>query len=349
MNARRLLFVVTAALLLAAPFAAPPAVAQSDDAAATGSVLDQATAMYDQSRFQEAADMLAEAIRTGRVGGDDLNRARELRARALVKAGRRIEAKEAFKSVLRSDPAYRPDPVRVPPDEMAVFETSLKEFQAEQVEAGRRVPASIGVIYGFGQAVNQDIVDLASPAGVPQADDFSASPEFGYSVRFPLNPRWSVDFGVSRLRADTEDHLNPAFNEHASYVATGTPIVATMVWNWRKQRTYRINVLGGVGFMAGEATVQFLHDHFGRLIPVQVVGKATGPYLHGGLEGEWFVSPRFAFTGNALLRYANSGELDWERPDFQVYQGVTESRLGNRNVDFSGYNFHVGVRAYIGY
>jgi len=348
MNARRLPFIL-AAVLIAAPFTAPPARAQSDDASATGSVLDQATAMYDQSRFQEAADLLAEAIRTGRVGGDDLNRARELRARALVKAGRRIEAKEAFKSVLRSDPSYRPDPVRVPPDEMSVFDSALKEFQAEQVEAGRRVPASIGLIYGLGQAVNQDIVDLASPAGVAQADDFDASAEFGYSVRFPLNPRWSVDIGVSRLRAETEDKLNPAFNEHASYVVTGTPIVATLVWNWMQKRTYRVNALGGVGFMPGEATVTFLHDHFGRLIPVQVVGKATGPYVHGGLEGELFVSPRFAFTGNALLRYANSGELDWERPDFVVYQGVSESRLGNRNVDFSGYAFHIGVRAYIGY
>lgn len=348
MNARRLLFVLTA-VLLAAPFTAPPALAQPEGAAATGSVLDQATALYDQSKFQEAADLLAEAIRTGRVGGDDLNRARELRARALAKAGRRIEAKEAFKSVLRSNPAYRPDPVAVPPDEMEVFNAALKEFQAEQVEAGRRVPASLGLIYGLGQAVNQDLVDLASPAGVPQADDFEASPEFGYSVRFPLSPRYSVDFSVTRLRAETEDNLDPAFNEHAQYTSTGTPIVATLVWNWLQQRKYRVNLMGGAGFMSSEATVLFLHDHLGRLIPVQIVGEATGPYLHGGVEGEWLLSPRFAVTATVLGRYANSGELDWERPDFVVYQGVSDSRLGDRSVDFSGLAAHVGVRAYIGY
>ena len=343
MNRCRLLFVLIA-VLLAAPFTAPPAHAQGE-----GSALDQADALYDQSRFQEAADLLAEAIRTGRVSSDDLNRARELRARALVKAGRRIEAKEAFKSVLRSDPRYRPDPIVVPPDEMDVFQTALEEFQAEQVEAGRRVPASLGLFYGFGQAVNQDIVDLASPAGVPQADDFEATPEFGYSVRFPLSPRWSVDFGVSRLRAETADNLDPAFNEHAEYVSTATPIVATMVWNWLQQRQWRVNAMGGVGFMQSEATITFLHDHLGRLIPVQIVGKATGPYLQGGFEGELLVSPRFAITGNVLGRYANSGELDWERPDFFVYQGVSDSRLGDRAVDFSGFSAHVGVRAYIGY
>ncbi len=349
MNARRFVFLLTA-LLLAAPLAARPALAQQGDAAAaSGSVLDQATALYDQSQFQEAADMLAEAIRTGRVGGDDLNRARELRARALVKAGRRLEAKEAFKSVLRSDPLYRPDPVRVPPDEMNVFEAALKEFQAEQVEAGRRVPASIGFVYGRGQGVNQDLVDLASAAGVPQADDFETSPEFGYSVRFPLNPRYSVDFGVLRVRATTSDKLDPAINDHATYKATGTQLVASLVWNWLQQRNWRVNVVGGAGFMQSEATVEFLHDHFGRLIPVQIVGTATGPYFQGGLEGEWLTSPRFAITGNVLARYANSGDLDWARPDFEVYEGFSDSKLGGRAVDFSGITAHVGVRAYIGY
>jgi hypothetical protein len=349
MNARPLLFAF-AALLLAAPLSPPPATAQSGgQTAASGSALQEARDLYDQSKFQETADLLAEAIRTGRVGGDDLNRARELRARALVKAGRRIEAKEAFKSLLRSDPLYRPDAVQVPPDEMGVFGTALKEFQAEQVEAGRRVPASIGFIYGFGQAVNQDLVDLASPAGTEQADDFSASAEFGYSVRFPLNPRYSVDFSVTRLRAETEDKLDPAFNEHAQYTATATPVVATILWNWMQQRSYRVNVLAGVGIMPSEATVLFLHDHLGRLIPVQIVGKATGPYLQAGLEGELLVSPRFALTGNVIARYANSGELDWERPDFVVYQGVSDSRLGKRNADFSGLSAQLGVRAYIGY
>jgi tetratricopeptide (TPR) repeat protein len=347
MNVRPLLLVVALASCAVA-LAASPAAAQTEETR-PAPALDEANALYGQSRFQEAADLLAEAIRTGRVGGDDINRARELRARALVRAGRRLEAREGFKSLLRFDPLYRPDPVTVPPDEMDVFAAALREFQAEQVEAGRRVPASIGLFYGFGQAVNQDLVDLASPGGARAADDFEATPTFGYSVRFPINPRWSVDFGVSRLRAETEDNLDPNINEHALYEAAGTPIVVTGVWNWLQQRTYRVNLAGGLGFMASEATVKFAHDHLGRLIPVQIVGRGTGPYLHAGVEGEMLLSPRFALTANLLARYANSGELEWERPDFIVYQGVAESRLGDRSVDFSGLAAHLGVRAYIGY
>jgi hypothetical protein len=69
----------------------------------------------------------------------------------------------------------------------------------------------------------------------------------------------------------------------------------------------------------------------------------------GTPPGELLVSPRFALTGNVIARYANSGELDWERPDFVVYQGVSDSRLGKRNADFSGLSAQLGVRAYIGY
>src|SRR5262245_16579021 len=175
-----------AALCLAAPLAPTHVLAQTtplSTAAATqqGSPLEQAQKLYDQSQFIQAADLLEQAMEQGRVTGDDRNAARELRARCLVKGGRRLEGKEAFKSLLRSDPAYRADPVQVPPDEMEVFNAALKEFQQEQLEAGRRVPASIGFFYGMGQAINQDIVDLASSAGVGDADDFNADGEFGYS------------------------------------------------------------------------------------------------------------------------------------------------------------------------
>jgi len=350
MNLRRYVITAVLAALFATPLLAMPVAAQTDaSSTAEKTPLQQAMEMYDTSRFQEAADLLAGAIRSGRVGGDDLNRARELRARCLAKAGRRIESKEAFKSVLRSDPNYRPNPIQVPPDEMEIFNAALKEFQAEQVEAGRRVPASLGLLYGLGQAINQDIVDLASSAGVPEASDFESSEEFGYSVRFPLSPRYSIDFKVLRMRATTQDMLDPAINDHATYTTTGSPFVATLVWNWLSERKWRVNVLGGVGFMRGEATVEFLHDHFGRLIPVQIVGTKTGPYLEGGLEGEVLLSPRLAVTGSAAGRYANSGELDWARPDFLIYEGFPDSKLGGRNVDFSGFAAHVGVRAYIGY
>ena len=56
-----------------------------------------------------------------------------------------------------------------------------------------------------------------------------------------------------------------------------------------------------------------------------------------------------ALTGQLLARSANSGELEWKRPDFEVYEGFPDSKLGGRSADFSGIAAHIGVRAYIGY
>ena len=65
--------------------------------------------LYNDAKFEEAATMLGDALRDGRITGDDVNVARALRARCLAKLGRRLESKETFKAVLRSDAGYRPD------------------------------------------------------------------------------------------------------------------------------------------------------------------------------------------------------------------------------------------------
>jgi hypothetical protein len=347
----RVRFATAAALLLA--FLALSAPAHAADAPAdsaavsAGPPLQEAHQLYDIARFSDAVDLLTAAIRDGKVTGDDVNRARELLARCLVKANRPLEAKEAFKSVLREDATYRPDPLQVPPDELDVFKLALREFQAEQLEAGRRFPASIAFDFGAGQAVNQEIVDLASSAGIAEADDFKSNAEFGYTVRFPLKPRWSLDVELNRMRATTSDKLTT--QDHANYTATGLPIVASVYYSLRSTSRWHLNGFAGAGPMAGEAIVEFTHDHFGRLIPVQIVGRSTGVYLHGGVEAEYLPVPRFAITGRALARFARSGELHWEDSSFEVYQGFPASTLGSRKVDFSGLAANVGVRFYIGY
>ena len=314
-----------------------------------GPTLDAARQLYNDSRFTEAVAMLEVLIREGRVSGDDRTAARELRARCLAKLGRRLESQQAYRQILDDDASYRADPIVIPPDEIAPYRLALSEFQSEQVRAGRRFPASIGILYGAGQAVNQDLVDLASTSGLGEAPNFEASKEFGYSVRFPLQPRLSIDVELTRLRAETSDPVPPTLDSHASYTATGLPVVASLIYNVMQKPKWRVNGFVGAGPMQGEATVEFQHNHLGRLIPVQIVGSKTGYYLHAGLEGELLPTPRFAVTARVLGRYANSGELDWKRPDFDIYEGFPESKLGGRAVDFSGLAGHVGVRAYIGY
>ena len=87
---------------------------------------------YEQSRFDEAISLLKDLVDRGLLSGEDLQKARELLARSYVKKGYPVQAKEMFKAILRTNPDWRPDPIRVPPDETAVFDQSLKEFQSEQ-------------------------------------------------------------------------------------------------------------------------------------------------------------------------------------------------------------------------
>jgi hypothetical protein len=86
---------------------------------------------YEQSRFDEAISLLKDLVDRGVLAGDDLEHARELLARSYVKKGYPVQGKEMFKSILRTTPAWRPDPIRVPPDETAVFEQALKEYTQE--------------------------------------------------------------------------------------------------------------------------------------------------------------------------------------------------------------------------
>lgn len=338
-------------LLVIALCASPPAaMAQPRTAAAPTDVLQKARTHYVESRFQEAADLLAETLREGRIAGDDLNAARALRARCLAKLGRRIESRELFKGVLRSDPSFRLDPLQVPPDEMEVFDRALRDFQAEQVEAGKRYPSSIGGSLGRGQGVHQDFADLASSAGVAEADDFEGELEIGLSVRFPIKPRWSLEFEIASLRSTTADQLPVSRNAHATYTVAATPVVATVLYHMGENPKLRYSLLAGLGFMPSDATLEFERSLVsGRIIPTQLLGDAVGFYGHVGVEADLFLTPRFAISGRMLARRAHSGPLEFPRDDFEVYESYPQSVLGERSADFSGLAAHIGVRAYIGY
>ena len=97
---------------------------------------------YEQSRFDEAIGLLKDLVDRGALQGDDLQHARELLARSYVKKGYPVQGKEMFKAILRANPQWRPDPIRVPPDETAVFEQALKEYTTEA--AGGTPPAPGG-------------------------------------------------------------------------------------------------------------------------------------------------------------------------------------------------------------
>jgi len=132
------------------------------------------------------------------------------------------------------------------------------------------------------------------------------------------------------------------------YEITAMPLVVSLLYTALPGTKTRVNVFGGLGaLLAAESQMRLLHNH-GVLIPVTIASRKTAPYVHAGVEGEYMVHPRFAVNLRALGRLAKTSELEYDNEDFEVYQ-VPESKLKGRNIDFSGYNVAVGVRAYVGY
>jgi hypothetical protein len=326
---------------LALGMTACPAGAQTEtpQAAAPADPLATAQQQYDQSQFDQAVTTLRQALAQGQVTGGDVVRAKELLARSLARSNNRIEAKEMFKSILRQDPGYRADPVRIPPDEMEVFNLALTEFRAEQVESGRRVPASFGFFFGLGSGASKDFAEIPRAGG--GADHFDSKTEFGVSVRFPLKPRLSLDFEISRFRATNSDSF--AVPTRLDYETTAIPLVVSLYWTAMPHDKWRANLfLGGGPMGATRGAIKFNRPGTGYF----VADEKVGTYVHAGIEGEWLVNPHFSLNGRVLGRSAKAKGL-FKDSEQTLY--ATNVKLADREVDFSGFGAFVGVRAYIGY
>jgi hypothetical protein len=129
----RLVAILSSGLAPAAALAQAPA---------TKPPVERGQQYYEQARFDEAITLLKDLVDRGALTGEDLRKARELLARSYVKKGYPVLGKDMFKSILRQEPEWRPDPIRVPPDETTVFEQALREFQSEQAAQSPR-PAPI--------------------------------------------------------------------------------------------------------------------------------------------------------------------------------------------------------------
>lgn len=328
---------LTAAALVSTSFVprlAPVAWAQAP-------VLEEVQQLYNTARFDDAVAKLREAMASGQVTGPEGLKAKEWLGRCLVKAGNRVEAKEAFKSLLRQDDGYRLDAVTVPPDEMAVFDQALKEITAEQIEAGRRIPASLEFFGGYGLWSNQDYKDLLEQGG---GDEFDGKGEFGGSVRFPIRPRFSLDISVMRLRATATDSFPNSTG--LSYKLSALPLVLTGYYNVRPGDKLRVNVFAGIGpMLAAQAKLQLLFF----TVPLSLTAGKTGIYAHGGVEGEYLVHPRLSVTGRVAGRIARASSLEYSQQELNFYGGGSENNINGRDLDFSGMTFQLGLRGYIGY
>lgn len=318
---------------------------------AAAPALAEAQKLYDAAKFDDAIAKLREALSTGEVTGSDAVEARALMARCHVKVDNRVEAKQGFKTVLRSDPGYRLDPVNVPPDEMEVFNLAAKEIHQEQIEAGQRIPASIMLFLGKGPGENTDMGEVQKFFG--GSGELDAQTEFGGSVRFPIRPRFSLDIELSRLLSTGSSDSGSASTiiTDNEYKAAGIPLVLSLYWTVLPGQKFRANVFAGAGWLLGATASMDMHYEAAGFYDFRFLqgDTKTGSYFHVGAEAEYMVHPKASITGRLLYRSATAedlipqgtGLLTALQPNIPIFQNI--------KVDFSGVAFHIGLRAYIGY
>ncbi|MCC6348545.1 MAG: tetratricopeptide repeat protein [Candidatus Eisenbacteria bacterium] len=300
----------------------------------------QAQQQYDAGNFADALTTLQNALASGTVTGSDALAARQLLGRCQAKVGDVAAARKTFLQILREDPQYRLDDVTTPPDEIAVFREALRTFEAEQAQAGRRIPASLSGFYGLGSGSNEDFGEYVAVGGGDKK--FENKPFFGLGVRFPLAPRWSLDLELQRFRATNEDSVSGSAK--ATYELTATPMVVSVIYLLKDTGKLRVNAFAGGGPMLNSyAADKFLF--FGS-IAIKVTDTKVGTYFHGGLEGEYLLHPKLSVTGRALVRSAKATNM-YKGSTFSQYGGPVT--IGDRDLDFSGFGVTLGLRGYIGY
>jgi hypothetical protein len=326
---------VLVALMLALGAAPVP---RASVAWAASPALVEAQSLYDGAKFNEAITMIRDALSTGKVTGHDAIEARALMARCQVKTGNRVEAKEGFKFVLRQDSGWRPNAATVPPDEQEVFELARKELTAEQIEAGKRIPASLSFNVGTGPGEHEGLAEVVVASGGP--DHFTPKMQLGGSVRFPVAQRYSLDLELQRLRSTATGDNSGNITE---FEASAYPLSLSLYYSLLSKQKFRVNLFAGGGVLSSAgAKIDLILIGPGTSLTIS--GQKNAPYFHGGIEAEYLVFSRFALAGRVMGRSAKAENV-LEDSDF-TYYGAS---LQDRDVDFSGFAATIGLRAYVGY
>ncbi len=352
--------VARAAFLLAVALALTLLLVPAAGAQAPAPVV-QAADLYGQGRFVDAVDLLQATLARGDAKGADVVALREMLARALVKVGRPADARATFLTILRDDREYRPDANKMPPDESAVFAAALRVFEADQ----RRVPASIGGTFGYARyepaEINDAIRRFSAFGSSGGAKRIVGDRSFGGSVRLPLRPRLSIEIEMLRFRSAVSDSGRPSSSDQnppIRYEVTALPLVASLYFETWSRPGLRVNAFGGLGPMfATRMKWTETYPTFGYDVGQR--GDKTGYYGHLGLEGEYLATRRFALSVRVLGRLARASGVS-PVPSSMASNPVGPPPVGGpthaddprtfeaKPIDFSGFGFDVGIRAYIG-
>jgi hypothetical protein len=260
-------------------------------------------------------------------------------ARCQVKSGDVAGAQKTFLALLRRDPLYQPDATRVPPDEMEAFAAARRAFDLERERERQRIPACLGFFFGVGSGGNEDFGEFVASGGGD--DKYDNKPALGGYVRFPIRPRLSIQLELQRFRATNQDSVT-GFN-HRDYEITAIPISVGVHWLVAQRPKWRAAAFAGGGPML--ETLSSMEFSF-IVLRLSASDSKVGTYLHAGAEGEYRVHPRFSLDARVLGRYAKAAGLSVLETNAFDYTPTV--RIADRDVSFSGFAAHVGVRVYIG-
>ena len=185
-----------------------------------GNLIDQigkARQEYEAAHFTEAIDLLMQ-VKDASLSMENMVAINELLARSYIRAGFQDEGRKSYLRILYRNPTWRPDRTSVPPDELAVFQSALRDYEADivpprpdklraRVENGTRITLS-----WLDNATNEEAYQVERTTGASAA----------YELIATLTPDVTsyVDAAVSRgqtysyrVRASGRKGVSPYSNE----------------------------------------------------------------------------------------------------------------------------------------
>ncbi|MEO5618857.1 MAG: hypothetical protein ABIS67_13905 [Candidatus Eisenbacteria bacterium] len=314
----------------------------SDPPPLSGAPLDRAARLYEREQYAEAVDLLRGAMTEGTLTGPDVERAKVLVARCMIRQGSERVGREILKGVLRRDPDYRPAAGVMTADESRVFAEALHDRAEERaVEAAQkarqewREPASLSFAAGIRNRSDEDIQSLFSKNGDQQLDDRI---EWTGAVRIPSGSRFSFQFEVISL--EQKARLTYPFLSFDARVRA-VPVVASLYWRWSREDGGATQLfVGGGPMVSGE--LELTPRDAGST--GTLLARETGTYAHLGMERDVLLARRLGLSLRALGRVSRTRGLDLG-PTFGA-PGALD--VNGRTISFSGFAVQAALRAYIG-
>ena len=108
--------------------------------------LEQADRLYGEAQWEQAIQLLDTAIAGAPADDPLMTRMRELLARCYLKNSQADLARDQVQMILEREPNWVPDPVFIPPTELAALQAARAEILAQRAQAtAAKSPAAMGI------------------------------------------------------------------------------------------------------------------------------------------------------------------------------------------------------------